>query len=336
MRTTSLGRGRRLVAVAAAGTAAAATVAATLALSGPAVPMASATSPAAGSGGAAAAALAVLDAGGSTSGSGPAGPLNAPASGPSGSSPGVPGGDAGTGPLRCTEAGVGVAQHLLETDLANRAAVLSRFATRISSAKHLPAADASALQGIVTAEQTSIDGGGIEGLQRQVPGETTCSQLAATAKQMVVDFRVYALVARQVNITACSTGSLFGATAATNAEPRIEARIQQAAAHGKNVSGAQQAFTDLQGRLASATQALSGIDVNQVLAQQPSNYPGDASMLQGDIATMKQADTNLKVARTDLRTIRQNLRQARTGTGSSGGGGNHGTGHGTGRGTVSA
>lgn len=219
---------------------------------------------------------------------------------------------------RCTDGDVTAAQHQLETDLANRATALSRFAEQVSSAKHLSSGDASALQAIVTDEQTGIDGVGIEGLQQQVPSETTCSQLAATAKEMVVDFRVYALVARQVGITVHSSQALFAATTATNAEPRIEARIQKAAANGKDVSGAEQAYADLQSQLSSATQDLSGIDVGELLAQQPSDYPGDASMLKGDSTTMAQAGTALKAARTDLRTIRQDLRGASAGTGSSG------------------
>jgi hypothetical protein len=217
-------------------------------------------------------------------------------------------GSAPAGHPGCTAATFSTAQQRLETALSNRATALDRMSARVQKAAHLPAADASALEAILSAEQSSLDGGGITGLQATVPTETTCQQLASTAKQMVVDFRVYALVARQVNITVCSTGSLFAAQRAAAAEPTIAARISRAQQHGKDVSGAQQAFTDFEQQVSTATGDLSQIDVSTVLAQVPSDYPGDRSTLHDDLATMKRADHALKAARRDLLTIRRDLR----------------------------
>lgn len=238
----------------------------------------------------------------------PGGATSGTAGTPSATS-GTAGSAPASGALHCTSPSVfAAAQHQLQTDLSQRVARLSALAARVSRAKHLPAADATTLSGIISAEQSSLDNGGIAGLQAAVATETTCSQLRATAKQMVQDFRVYVVVAPQVGITVCSTGSLAAATRATSLEPVIEARIARAQQHGKNVAGAQQAFADLKMQLSTASQTLSGIDVAQVLAQVPSDFPGDRSMLQGDFATMRQADSALKAARADLKTIRQDLR----------------------------
>jgi hypothetical protein len=220
----------------------------------------------------------------------------------------------------CTTVTFGQHQQQLETALSKRAAALTRMANRVSSAKNLPGADATTLQGIISGEQSSLDGGGIAGLAAAASSATTCSQLRATAKQMVVDFRVYMVVARQVNIAVCSSGSLAAATRLTAAESTIEARITKAQQRGKDVTGAQQAFGDLQQQLSTATQELSGINLATVLDQVPSDAPGDQSVLSGAVATMKQADTALKAARADRQTIRQDLKSAAAAGGSGVGG----------------
>lgn len=219
----------------------------------------------------------------------------------------------------CTTGTFSQDQQQLEAALSKRAAALTKMADRVSSAKNLPGADATTLQGIISGEQSSLDGGGIAGLAAAASTATTCSQLRATAKQMVVDFRVYIVVGRQVNIAVCSSGSLAAATKATAAEPKIEARITKAQQRGKDVTGAQQAFGHLQQQLSTATQDLSHIDLATVLAQVPSDAPGDQTMLSGAVATMKQADTALKAARADRQTIFQDLRSSTAGSGPSGG-----------------
>lgn len=226
-------------------------------------------------------------------------------------------GDGGSGATTCAPATFSTAQQKLETALSDRATELTKLAGRVSQAKALPGSDATTLEGIITAEQTTVDGGGIAGLQAAVPGETTCADLAGTAKAMVQDFRVFALVAPQVDIAVCSSGSAAAVTKGTDAEPTISARIAAAGQRGVDTAGAQQAFADFEAQLSSASQALGQVDVQQVLAQVPSDYPGDRSMLTGDVSAMEQADTDLRSARADLRTIRRDL----AGSATSGGAG---------------
>lgn len=215
----------------------------------------------------------------------------------------------------CTVTTFTAHQQDLQAALADRATKLAALATRVSAAKHLPASDAATLTTIIQGEQSSIDGGGIAGLQSAVTGETTCAQLATSAKQMVVDFRVYMLVARQVNIAVCSSGSLAAATKATASEAAIDARITKAQQRGKNVSAAEQAFASMQQQLSVASQDLSGIDLASVLAQVPADAPADKAMLSGITTTMEQADTALKAARSDRQSIRQDLKSTASGSG---------------------
>lgn len=268
----------------------------------------------------------VVSAGGTAGGGGSSG-SHASARG-KGASDGVAGGDAGSGTLRCTQGLFQAAQKQVEGDLAARATRLSDLSSLVQKAqgRGLSSGDTAALSAILTAEQSTIDGGGIAGLQQAVPSETTCTQLAATARQMVVDFRVFALVTPQVRLTVGDDVANAVVAKGTAAEPRISARIAAAAKHGKDVSGAEQAFSDFQARLSGAGQVLSGVSTTQLLAQTPADYPGDKGMLQAGRATAKEVGADLKAARADLQTIRQDLGgSARKGGGSPAGGSSSGS-----------
>lgn len=222
---------------------------------------------------------------------------------------GLVGGDGGTGAIRCTQALFSSAQKQVEHGLAARAQRLSRLSTLVqkATARGLSSSDAAALSAILAGERSTIDGGGITGLQQAVPAETTCAQLAVSARQMVVDFRVFALVTPQVRLTVGHDVASAVVARGTAAEPRISARIAAAARHGKDVAGAENAFAGFEVRMSAAGQALSGVSTTQLLAQTPANYPGDKPMLQAGRATAKKVVTDLKAARRDLRTIRHDL-----------------------------
>lgn len=294
---------------------------------------AAATSPAGGS----AALAATVTPGGAKAGAVGGGTKGGTGRG-AGASRGVAGGDAGSGRLRCTQARFSAAQQQIEHDLAARAQRLSTLTTLVhkAAAKGLSSSDAAALSAILTAEQSTIDGGGIAGLQKAVAAETTCTQLAASARQMVVDFRVFALVTPQVRLTVGHDVASALVARGTAAEPRISARIAAAARHGRDVAGAERAFTDFQVRISAAGQVLSGTSTSQLLAQTPADYPGDKALLQAGRTTGAKVRADLKAARGDLRTIRQDLTgYSGPGAGTSAGG-SAGTSSGGSAGTVGA
>jgi hypothetical protein len=175
--------------------------------------------------------------------------------------------------------------------------------TRVSNTKDVSSADASALDTIITNEQTDIADGGISGLESTVSDATTCLEVINDARTMVRDFRVYALVSPQVDLTAVASTESTVVTQATALEPKIQSAITAAQERGADVSGAQQAYSDLQAKLAAAQSAVGTVSISTLLAQVPSDYPGDATVLVGYHNDVVAAGTDLRSVDEDLQSI---------------------------------
>ncbi len=212
------------------------------------------------------------------------------------------------GPIAgCTASTFSTAQGALESALAGRTTLLGTLQSHLSGAKDLSSANAAALGAILQAELGTIGGSSLSGLLATAQSATTCAQLFATARTMVNGFRVYALVAPQVRLTVGASRATALLAKAAAVEPKIQARITKAASTGKDVSGAQQAFSDLQAQIATATTDVAAVPVTQILAQVPSDYPADQSMLTTARTALANAVQAGRAARTDIQTIRQDL-----------------------------
>jgi hypothetical protein len=175
--------------------------------------------------------------------------------------------------------------------------------TRVSNTKDISSADSSALDTIISNEQTGIADGGISGLSSMVPDATTCREVITDARTMVLDFRVYALVSPQVDLTAVASTESTIVTQATALEPKIQAAITAAQGRGTDVSGVQQLYSDLQAKLTAAQSALGAVSISSLLAQVPSDYPGDATVLVGYHNDVVAVGTDLRGADEDLHSI---------------------------------
>jgi hypothetical protein len=203
----------------------------------------------------------------------------------------------------CSPTGLTSAQTLVEQYLSNRATQLQILSTRISNTKSIPAADASTLQGIVSDEQTSLDGGGIAGLENTVKSATKCLQVISDAKTMVVDFRVYAVVSPQVDLTAVASVEQAIITKATSLEPKIQSAITAAQQSGVDVTTAQSAYQGLVSEISDAQNEVSQVSISNLIAQQPSSYPGDAATIVGYHEDVVAAGADLRAAYEDAITI---------------------------------
>lgn len=188
--------------------------------------------------------------------------------------------------------------------LEKRVQTLAKLRSSLSSDKTLSSKDRNAL-GILLGNETT----GINQLLVQVqaanPQNTTIAQLRADATEMVDQYRVYLVMARQVHLTEA-------ADAETAAETRIEnreAKIQAAIARHGNPADAAQAYTDLVAQVSHATQATGSANIPDVLAVTPQSYPGDEGPLTSARTALGQARTDLQAARGDLVTIRNVLTQ---------------------------
>jgi len=203
----------------------------------------------------------------------------------------------------CSPAGLTSAQTLVQQYLSNRATQLQILATRISNTKSISASDASTLQGIVSNEQTTLDSGGIAGLETTVKSDTRCLQVISDARTMVVDFRVYAVVSPQVDLTAVASVEQAIITNATGLEPKIQSAITAAQQRGVDVSTAQNAYQGLTSEITNAQSEVSQVSISSLIAQQPGNYPADAATIVGYHEDVVAAGADLRAAYEDAMTI---------------------------------
>jgi hypothetical protein len=203
----------------------------------------------------------------------------------------------------CSQARLASAKQIVGQYLSDRVSQLGVLSTRISNSKSIPVSDASTLEGIVSNEKTGIADGGIVGLQSMVSSATTCLQVVSDAEAMVRDFRVYALASPQVDLTAvASAESAIGSQAATY-ESKVQSAITTAGQHGKDVSGAQSAYTNLVAEISDSETEVGDVSISTLLAQVPSDYPADASTLVGYHEDVAAAAADLRSAYEDFRTI---------------------------------
>ncbi len=144
---------------------------------------------------------------------------------------------------------------------------LSKATTRVQDSKVLTSADRSALATIL-ANDTS----GLTALKSTVDGETSLSAVQADLHAIVSQYRVFRLVARQVALV--SQADAVGAAVARytgTVSPRLEARIQAAAAKGRNTTAAAAALAAMNRAVSAASSDVSGLSA-RVLALTPAEY----------------------------------------------------------------
>ena len=174
-----------------------------------------------------------------------------------------------------------------------RESALSGDASHINSATDLSSGDKSALLGT-----ESSDASGLTALDATIQADTTFSQAKTDCEKIVTDYRVYVVFEPQVHlvIAADRVGSV--ATKIT----ALASELQQKLGSNTNPT-VQAALADLQKQVAAAQTSVSGVSAT-VLAQTPSGYPGNKSVLTSALASVQSAIKDLKQARSDVETIK--------------------------------
>jgi hypothetical protein len=189
------------------------------------------------------------------------------------------------------------AQSRLEQQLAQRTSTLTTLRAEVSTSSTLSGADRSTLLTDLADESS-----GIGALSAKAPTDTTCAQVAADAKTMVLTYRVWAVMAPQTDLVVDADRESAMATTLLGDEPGVAATIATAAARGKDVSAAQAADADLLNQVEAATVALPGLSVS-LLSQTPAGFPGNLTVFKGALATETGVRGHLGAGDTDLHQI---------------------------------
>jgi len=218
--------------------------------------------------------------------------------------PGARGGGTGqaSNPV-CSQTQFQAAQQKVETGLSDRVTQLDKLLARVQAAKHLTSSDQSTLENDIS--NTELPG--IQALQPEVQAATTCKELWGYAHAMVYDFRVYVVMTPQTDQTIAADTETYVDQKLSGLEPKVQAAIAKAQSEGKDVSGAEAAFADMQNQVSSAAADVNGLSAT-LLAQTPSGYPGNESVFKNARSAEESARTALKAAAADLKQIRTDLR----------------------------
>ena len=218
--------------------------------------------------------------------------------------PGATAGTAQPSDPRCTPSAFTQAQQQVEAALSSRVTQLNSLLSAVNSTtNHLTSGDQQTLQNDIS----SVELPGIEGLQSHVQQDTTCVELRSDAHSMVYTYRVYVVMTPQTHLSIVADNETYIEGMLVNLEPTLEAAIQNAKAHGKDVTAAQAAFNDLQGQVTSAQGATDGLSA-QVLAQTPQGYPGNWQVFMAAHTGEANAHTDLHAAYLDAQQIRNALK----------------------------
>jgi hypothetical protein len=220
---------------------------------------------------------------------------------PGSTTPGsVSGSNQPSNPL-CTPTIFAKAQQQVEMALSGRVTQLDTLLSAVNdTSNHLTPADRQTLQNDIS----DVELPGIEGLQPQVQQATTCAQLRAAAHSMVLTYRVYVVMTPQTHLAIVADREIYIEGLFANLEPTIASAIQNAQGHGKNVTAAEAAYSDLQGQVSAAQNATNGLSA-QVLAQTPQGAPGNWQVFLA-------ARTSVTIARNDLHTAYADAMQVKT------------------------
>jgi len=181
--------------------------------------------------------------------------------------------------------------------IAARQAILGTDDALAASATHLPGGVGAELQSLVEANESGLDQ-----LGETINADTQVSQAIADVESIVTSYRIYTLVGPKVSLVVADD---HGAAVLTEFGPltaNLQTAITQAAAAGRDVSGAQGLLSQLQGDVAAATAIVSEAP-GQVLPLTPAGYPANRSTLVAAAGSLGTARADLEQAAADAQGI---------------------------------
>jgi hypothetical protein len=198
-----------------------------------------------------------------------------------------------------------------DAEITRRITNLNSLSARIGQMKNISSSEITSLQAGITTEI-----GTLTSLKATIDAETVLANLKTEVQSITKDYRVYMLILPQGRIAAAVDRVQTIVADMQALEPKLEARITAAQTAGKNVTGAQVAYTDLQAKVSDASAQVSAA-LSETTGLTPDQ--GNTTIEASNTATIKDAAAKIKVATSDLKAARADITtilQAVKGTGS--------------------
>ncbi|MEO8207780.1 MAG: hypothetical protein ABI598_02000 [Chloroflexota bacterium] len=191
---------------------------------------------------------------------------------------------------------------LCEVD--RRLATIDRLQGAIGNADVLTDDHAAALRKILADSES-----GLKALRAEIADDTTVPELTEDIRRIFSEYRIYALVTRQVVLVRADDRVDAAAARLTHASEQLTAAIERAAGNGKDVTEAQGHLDAMLAAISAAKSEVAG-DAAAVLAQTPTTWNTGAAkpILDAARASISAAHTDLRTALTEARAVMAALR----------------------------
>ena len=203
-----------------------------------------------------------------------------------------------------TGATVETARAFGDCEINRRFTTLDALSAKISASKVLTTSDAAALQSEIASTKS-----GLTSLKATIDSETSLPALRADIAKIAADYRVYLLVAPQVNLVSAADGVVAAQTRFADVNTRLAARIAAAKAAGKNTAAAQTALDAMNAAVAKAVGLAQPLPA-KLLPLTPAQYNSGTAgpIMTSARATLGQARDQLKVAMASAKACRDALK----------------------------
>ena len=191
-----------------------------------------------------------------------------------------------------------------DCEIARRFVTLDRLQGAVIAAPFLTAPDRQALRDRIASTRT-----GLGSLKSEIDGDTTVEQLKVDLPRIATDFRVYLLLAPQVNLVRGADAATAAAARLGQEAQRLQQLIDFAKSQGRDVAAAQAALVAMQHDLANADAQVSGLSV-KLLALTPADWNdgGARPVLDAARSAERSAHAELLSARRDAQAVLAALR----------------------------
>lgn len=184
-------------------------------------------------------------------------------------------------------------------EIDRRLTTIDRLQGLVDEANVLTDAHQAALTGILDASKS-----GLTALGREIDGDTTVASATEDVHRIFTEYRIYALVTRQVMLVRADDRVDAAVARLGGASDRLAAAIAQAEGNGKDVTEAQAHLDAMEAATAAAKSEVAG-DAESVLAQTPASWNAGTAkpILDAARASVVAARSDIRTALTEARAV---------------------------------
>lgn len=229
---------------------------------------------------------------------------------PAGPNPRADSGLAGQGELgaaRCADAWAAVRtdrtlEHVQAVgfcEIDRRLTTIDRLQALVDEADVVTDAHQAALSQILNASES-----GLTALRQEIAGDTTVASATEDVRRIFSEYRIYALVTRQVVLVRADDRIDAAVDRLGNAADRLSAATARAEENGRDVTEAQAHLDAMKAATADAQSEVAG-DAEAILAQTPASWNAGAAkpILDAARASISAARTDIRIALTEARAV---------------------------------